>query len=47
MKANRMINTTRRRILWKKRQKRNAHRDQQVRRGWLKDFWPGRCRQSS
>lgn len=38
MKANRMINTTRRRILWKKRQKRNAHRDQQVRRGLMEGF---------
>lgn len=34
MKTRKLPNTTRRRVLWKKRQKVNQYRDQQVRR-WL------------
>ena len=33
MKSSKVPNTTRRRILWKKRQRNNLFRDQQVRRG--------------
>ncbi len=34
MKTRKLPNATRRRVVWKKRQKVNQHRDQQVRR-WL------------